>query len=95
MSHLDIEYLRRELKEASASVETPWSGYLLACCLLLLVVFIAWSAWAQINEVTRGEGQVIPSSREQSIQSLEGGILGQLLVSEGQVVEKGEVLAIL
>jgi adhesin transport system membrane fusion protein len=95
MSHLDIEYLRRELKEASASVETPWSGYLLGCCLLLLIAFIAWSAWAQINEVTRGEGQVIPSSREQSIQSLEGGILGQLLVSEGQVVEKGEVLAIL
>ncbi len=45
-----------------------------------------------LDEVTRGEGKVIPSSKIQVIQNLEGGILAEVLVAEGQTVEKGEVL---
>jgi adhesin transport system membrane fusion protein len=45
-----------------------------------------------LDEVTRGEGKVIPSSKIQVIQNLEGGILSEVLVSEGQLVEKGDVL---
>jgi adhesin transport system membrane fusion protein len=47
---------------------------------------------SQIEELTHGEGQVVPSQEVQIVQSLEGGILGELLVKEGQEVKKGDVL---
>lgn len=61
-------------------------------CALTVAIFIGWAAFAEIDEVTRGEGKVIPSSRLQKIQSLEGGIVEELLVSEGQLVEQGDPL---
>ena len=51
-----------------------------------------WSAYAEVDELVRGEGQVIPSKRLQIVQNLEGGIISELHVSEGSVVEKGQVL---
>lgn len=63
--------------------------------LLLLVVVAAGAFWADravLDEVTLGHGEVISSSREQVIQNLDGGILAELLVREGDVVEKDEVL---
>lgn len=59
----------------------------------VLILLIGWSAWAQVNETTRGKGRVTPSSRLQSVQSLEGGILTELLVREGDVVHQGQPLA--
>lgn len=61
-------------------------------CTLIVAIFIIWAAFAEIDEVTRGEGKVVPSSRLQKIQSLEGGIVEELLVSEGQLVKQGEPL---
>ena len=61
--------------------------------LLMLLVFLAWAWFFEIDEVSSGAGKVIPNSREQRIQSLEGGILAELRVREGQIVEKGEILA--
>ena len=58
-----------------------------------LTVFFAWAWFFEIDEVSSGTGKVIPSSREQVIQTLEGGILSKLNVREGQIVEKGAVLA--
>ncbi|MBR3880361.1 MAG: HlyD family type I secretion periplasmic adaptor subunit, partial [Mailhella sp.] len=55
--------------------------------------FLAWSSVAMLDEVTRADGQVIASSRTQIIQNLEGGILRSVEVYEGQIVEKGAVLA--
>lgn len=60
---------------------------------LVLVLLIAWAAWAQVNEVTRGRGRVTPFSRMQSVQSLEGGILTELRVREGDIVQVGQPLA--
>jgi len=60
---------------------------------VFLAVFFLWARFFEIDEVSSGGGKVIPSSREQLIQSLEGGILSELNVREGQVVEKGAVLA--
>jgi len=51
-----------------------------------------WANFAQIDEVTRGEGKAIPSSKVQKIQNLEGGIVSQIFVHEGQVVQAGESL---
>lgn len=62
-------------------------------CALMLACFLAWSAWFQVVEVSTGTGKVVPSSREQVIQSLEGGIVTQMNVSEGTMVERGQILA--
>jgi adhesin transport system membrane fusion protein len=58
-----------------------------------LALFLAWAWWFEIDEVSTGTGKVVPSSREQVIQSLEGGILAELAVAEGDIVEKDQVLA--
>ncbi|WP_425037883.1 HlyD family type I secretion periplasmic adaptor subunit [Primorskyibacter sp. S187A] len=56
-------------------------------------VFILWAANAWIDEIVRAEGAIISSSRPQIIQNLEGGILSQLLVKEGDEVMRGDILA--
>ena len=59
---------------------------------VFLVVFIIWAYNSPLEEVSRGQGNVIPSSREQVIQSLDPGIITEMKVKEGDVVEKGQVL---
>ena len=59
---------------------------------LLFVLFIIWASVFQIDEITRGQGQVIPSQEMQIVQSLEGGILQEIFVKEGDRVEKGQLL---
>jgi len=56
-------------------------------------VFILWAAYAWIDEIVRGQGEIISSSRPQIIQNLEGGILAELFVREGDEVMSGDVLA--
>lgn len=58
----------------------------------ILLAMLIWSAFAPLDEVTRGEGRVIPSRQLQVVQSLDGGMVQQILVKEGQTVEAGEVL---
>lgn len=60
---------------------------------LLLAVALAWAYFAELDEVSTGDGRVVPTSREQVIQSLEGGIVAELAVVEGDIVEKDAVLA--
>ena len=59
---------------------------------VLFASFLVWADWAELDEVTRGEGRVVPSSRNQIIQSLEGGIVKQLLVRTGDHVKQGDIL---
>jgi membrane fusion protein, adhesin transport system len=58
----------------------------------LVAIFVLWASFATLDEVTRGDGQVIPSSRIQVVQNLEGGILSDIAVREGAIVQKGDVL---
>nr|WP_174505584.1 HlyD family type I secretion periplasmic adaptor subunit [Acinetobacter sp. Marseille-Q1620] len=58
-----------------------------------LMVFIIWAYCFKLEEVSTGTGKVVPSSKEQIIQSLEGGILTKMNVKEGDIVQKGQVLA--
>jgi membrane fusion protein, adhesin transport system len=60
--------------------------------LLVLVVFFVWAANAEIDQVSRAQGQVIASSRTQIIQSTDGGVLQEILVKEGDQVSKGQLL---
>lgn len=59
----------------------------------LFVVAVIWAAFAELDEVATGTGRVVPTSREQVIQSLEGGILAKLTVRQDDIVKPGEVLA--
>jgi adhesin transport system membrane fusion protein len=56
------------------------------------LIFILWAGMVDIDEVTRGEGKVIPSQQLQVLQSLDGGIVSKILVNEGDTVNAGQVL---
>ncbi len=58
-----------------------------------VLVFLIWAKFAWVDEIVRADGQIISAARPQIVQNLEGGILAELLVSEGSVVEPGQVLA--
>lgn len=74
---------RQRTRRAQTIVRTA------VCVVLLLIV---WAALARVDEVTRGDGKVIPSKQLQVIQSLDGGVVSEILVQEGQVVEAGQLL---
>lgn len=57
-----------------------------------VLFFLIWSHFAVVEEVTRGEGKAVPSSRLQKIQNLEGGIVAEIFIRDGQVVETGAPL---
>ena len=59
----------------------------------LIVVALVWAWFGMLDEVSTGTGKVIPSSREQVLQSLEGGILTELYVHEGDRVQAGQIVA--
>ncbi|XXQ68841.1 HlyD family type I secretion periplasmic adaptor subunit [Neisseriaceae bacterium B1] len=59
---------------------------------ILIIVFLLWAYNSTVEEVTRGQGSVIPSSREQIVQSLDPGTIAEMKVKEGDIVEKGQVL---
>ena len=82
---LDVHAAARRRGHGSAYVLTIMT-------LVFVVVFGLWANYAVLDEVTRGEGRVIPSSKTQIIQNLEGGILAEILVREGDIVEKGDIL---
>ena len=65
---------------------------LLRIAALLLLLLLIWAALAQVDEVTRGEGKVVPTSQVQVIQSVDGGVVEEIMVREGQVVEAGQML---
>jgi len=57
-----------------------------------VIALLLWSAFAEIDEVTRGEGKVIPSRQVQIVQSQDGGLVREILVAEGDVVREGQLL---
>lgn len=65
---------------------------LLRGVLALLVVMVVWAAWAPVDKVVRAEGRIIPSTRAQLVQHLEGGIVRDIRVREGQSVKAGDIL---
>lgn len=87
----DMVYMRS--LSAAAVHRSP--RYLIAVIMifaLFVIAAIVWMNWAKIDVVIRGSGKVSPASQVQNIQSLEGGIISEILVAEGQVVEAGQVL---
>jgi adhesin transport system membrane fusion protein len=60
--------------------------------ILIFLLLLLWASYAEIDEITRGEGKVIPSRHLQVLQSLDGGIVTEILVQEGQEVTNGQIL---
>src|SRR5262245_28670152 len=71
----------------------PASSLVVWILAAMLLALLAWAWVFKLDEVSTGTGKVIPSSREQIVQSLEGGILVELKVHEGDIVEADQVLA--
>ncbi|TQV85272.1 HlyD family type I secretion periplasmic adaptor subunit [Exilibacterium tricleocarpae] len=83
------------MSSAAAAVlqQSPRGGQQLLWAIAgFFLIAIVWAAWAEVDEFTRGEGKVIPSSYLQVIQNLEGGIVAELYVREGQTVQRDQPL---
>ncbi len=65
---------------------------LLKVLVWLMLLFLVWASFTKVDEVTRGDGKVIPFSQIQMIQNLDGGIVSEILVHEGDVVQKEQIL---
>jgi adhesin transport system membrane fusion protein len=78
---------------AAVELRTPRTARLLLFWSLALVaIALIWAHFAVLDEVKRGNGRVIPSRQTQVVQSLEGGIVGAILVREGEIVLEGQPL---
>lgn len=71
---------------------TQRAQLIVRAALVVVLLLVLWACFAQVEEVTRGEGKVIPSRQLQIVQSLDGGVVSEILVQEGQVVEAGQLL---
>ncbi|NVN56937.1 HlyD family type I secretion periplasmic adaptor subunit [bacterium Scap17] len=83
------------LDDVSSAVllATPWKSRILIWMVLAFVaIFIIWASQASLEVVTRGSGKVVPSTHLQVVQNLEGGIVREIYIKEGQVVSAGEPL---
>ena len=83
------------MQSLSAAVVQRSPRYLVLV-ILLIFLFVSsallWMSWASIDVVIRGSGKVVPASQVQVIQSLEGGVVSDILISEGQLVQAGQAL---
>ncbi|MEO5348664.1 MAG: HlyD family type I secretion periplasmic adaptor subunit [Magnetococcus sp. YQC-3] len=83
------------MTEAAAARQNrvhPFAHLLLVVIALFVTAALFWAAFAELDEVTTGVGKVVPSGQVKVVQSLEGGILSELSVTEGQIVNKDQVL---
>ena len=77
----------------SIMAQTPKGGRAIVWVVLVLaVLFTVWAYYSEIEQVTRGDGKVVPSSQIQVVQNLEGGILSEINIDVGQLVKKGQLL---
>ena len=91
ISQNDLEFLTD--RNAALMLKTPRGGRIILWVIFIFVISaLVWANYTALDEVTVGEGKVIPSSQVQQIQNLEGGILKEINAKVGQVVESGQVL---
>ena len=87
----DLQYMS-SVSEAMLEQAPTGAKLILWAVAVFIVLAIFWASWAELDELSRGEGEIIPSKQLQVIQNLEGGIVAEILIKEGELVEKGQVL---
>lgn len=90
-SHLNRDWAS-DADWARMQQEPMRARLLLYLVVLVIVALIVWACFAPIDEVTRGTGRVIPSSQLQKVESFDGGVVQEILVEEGEKVERGQLL---
>ena len=90
--HPEDQIYITDVNAASLYGASTQSHILLWVSFSFVIVAIIWASFAELDEVTRGSGKTTPSSHIQVVQNLEGGILAEILVTEGEIVEKGQPL---
>lgn len=85
--------LKSSIKVTELEPPLPKASLFIWIICLGLVTLLLWAWFFKLEEVSTGTGKVVPSSKEQTIQSLEGGILTKLNVREGEIVKQGQILA--
>ncbi|WP_353500048.1 HlyD family type I secretion periplasmic adaptor subunit [Vibrio sp. CB1-14] len=94
VSDAELDYI--DDKTAALLLNTPTSARIMLWVMLLFFVCaVVWAAWAEIDKVTVGQGKVVPSSQIQVIQNLEGGLVKEILVREGDSVTQGQQLLLI
>lgn len=88
----EVEAADADLHQTIRQQQARGSRLLVWVSLLAVVALLIWAWWASIDEVVRGEGKVVPSRQVQVIQSLDGGIVEEILIRPGQMVQQGDVL---
>ncbi|KAF0853718.1 MULTISPECIES: HlyD family type I secretion periplasmic adaptor subunit [Pantoea] len=91
LSAADAEFMN-DVQASLLSQTTPGSKLVMWIIIAVIGIGLTWANYARVEEITKGDGKVISRSREQVIQSLEGGILAEMNVREGTVVNRGDVL---
>ncbi len=91
INHADIELIH-DLNAAMQKENHRFLFLPILFLFLLITVFIVWAYNSNLEEVTRGQGTIIPSSREQIIQSIDPGVIKVMNVKEGDIVEKDQIL---
>ncbi len=87
----DLKYMS-SVSEAMLEQSPRGAQWLIWICAAFILLAIVWASLAQLDEITRGDGDIIPSSQLQKVETLEGGAVSEILVREGDVVQKGQVL---
>ncbi len=87
----DLKFMS-SVSEAMLEQSPRGAQWLVWICAVFVVIAIVWATLAQLDEITRGDGEIIPSSQLQKVETLEGGAVSEILVREGDVVQKGQVL---
>ena len=81
-----------EADEVMSRAKTQRAQTIVRAAIVVVVLLIVWASLAHVDEVTKGDGKVIPSRQLQLVQSFDGGVVSEILVKEGQVVEKDQLL---
>lgn len=81
-----------ERNAAAFAAPRRFTHWILWATLAFILIGLTWAALARVDEVTVGEGKIIPSGQVQVVQNLEGGIVAEIMVRPGQVVARDEVL---
>ena len=82
-----------EMEKRRLDKELRGSRWVLGAVFVSLVLFFSWANFSEIDQITRAPGSVIPSSNVQIIQSKDGGVLEQLPISVGEIVDQGQIVA--